>query len=249
MTASSPDPTDAPGRTLTDQLAGLADDTWNGLDHLSRALRVPGADVHGTLTAILSHALDTIDAATGAGVNLVVKNVFTPQAVIGPAPHELDVLQQRTGAGPCIDASREQRTVDVPDMGAEARWSPFATRAVELGVFSMLCVPLWVDDQRLGSLSLYAPLPHAFGGVTSRIAELYATHAALALADAQRVDQLRRMAANRDLIGQAKGVLMATRKVDADGAFALLVNASQHLNVKLVEVAGEVAATGELPGA
>ena len=41
----------------------------------------------------------------------------------------------------------------------------------------------------------------------------------------------------RDLIGQAKGLLMARSGVDEDAAFQMLVSASQRMNVKLAEVA------------
>jgi AmiR/NasT family two-component response regulator len=52
---------------------------------------------------------------------------------------------------------------------------------------------------------------------------------------------------SRDVIGQAKGILMERHKVDADAAFGMLRETSQHLNVKLVRVAEHLARTGELP--
>ncbi|MCU1352720.1 MAG: response regulator with putative antiterminator output domain [Acidimicrobiales bacterium] len=63
------------------------------------------------------------------------------------------------------------------------------------------------------------------------------------------VGQLREAIVSRDVIGQAKGVLMATHRVTADAAFQMLVRASQRLNVKVRQVAEEVAATGALPDA
>ncbi len=50
----------------------------------------------------------------------------------------------------------------------------------------------------------------------------------------------------RDLIGQAKGILMERHKLTGDQAFALLVRASQHTNTKLSEVARYLVETGEL---
>ena len=49
----------------------------------------------------------------------------------------------------------------------------------------------------------------------------------------------------RDLIGQAKGMLMATEQVDADEAFAILVRASQRENVKVRDIAARLVATHE----
>jgi AmiR/NasT family two-component response regulator len=46
---------------------------------------------------------------------------------------------------------------------------------------------------------------------------------------------------SRDLIGQAKGVIMVTMRCSPDRAFELLVAQSQAENRKLVEVAAEIA--------
>jgi ANTAR domain len=59
---------------------------------------------------------------------------------------------------------------------------------------------------------------------------------------------MRAAVVNRDLIGQAKGILMERHRITADAAFALLAEASQHKNVKLTEVAAHLVETGELTG-
>jgi AmiR/NasT family two-component response regulator len=48
---------------------------------------------------------------------------------------------------------------------------------------------------------------------------------------------LHRAIVSRDVIGQAKGILMARQGLDADAAFGLLRRTSQDLNVKLVDIA------------
>jgi GAF domain-containing protein len=88
----------------------------------------------------------------------------------------------------------------------------------------MLCAPLWVDDQALGTLSLYAPEAGAFSEHDQRIAGTFATLAALALAEARRTEHLTVAIAHRDLIGQAKGIIMERFDVDAVRAFQLLTS-------------------------
>jgi AmiR/NasT family two-component response regulator len=62
-----------------------------------------------------------------------------------------------------------------------------------------------------------------------------------ALADARRLSaQLIEVLNNRDIIGQAKGVLIARGAVDDQAAFAMLATASQRSNTKLTEVARRV---------
>jgi len=62
------------------------------------------------------------------------------------------------------------------------------------------------------------------------------------------VEHLRRALASRDLIGQAKGILMERFKITADEAFALLVQVSQHDNVRVADLSTMLAETGEWVG-
>jgi ribosomal protein S13 len=59
---------------------------------------------------------------------------------------------------------------------------------------------------------------------------------------AQRTDHLRAALLNRDVIGQAKGIIMERYNIDADAAFSTLKRISQAQNMKLHEVARNDAA-------
>lgn len=63
----------------------------------------------------------------------------------------------------------------------------------------------------------------------------------------QQVEQLYKAIESRDVIGQAKGILMEREKLTADEAFDRLRIESQHTNRKVVELARELAETGEWP--
>ena len=58
---------------------------------------------------------------------------------------------------------------------------------------------------------------------------------------------LQQAVASRDVIGQAKGILMERERLTADQAFDVLRRASQHVNLKLRDVAERVTETGERP--
>ncbi|GAB3677362.1 ANTAR domain-containing protein [Angustibacter aerolatus] len=81
--------------------------------------------------------------------------------------------------------------------------------------------------------------PPARTGLEALTSELAAAHEVIA--------QLQEALLHRDRIGQAKGVLMASRHLDADEAWQLLVGTSQHLNVKVRDLAELVALAGTLP--
>jgi transcriptional regulator with GAF, ATPase, and Fis domain len=162
-------------------------------------------------------------------------------------PLRVDALQSETGQGPCLDAVFEHRTVSVPDMANEDRWPRFAARAAELGAGSMLAFQLFVEGDNLGALNLYSRSTKAFDTESEEIGLLVAAHAAVAFAESRKMTQMHDALASRDLIGQAKGILMERYKITAAQAFILLGHSSSRTNTKLIRVAEHLTGTGELP--
>jgi GAF domain-containing protein len=233
---------------LQHDLDGLSDQAFRSLDVLARALHVKDPGLEPALQAIVSTAARTVSVARHAGVIVISRGKFIPQAATGRPPQLLDELQQKLNEGPCVSAAEQQVAVRITDMSGETRWPGFAAEAESLKVRSMVCLPLWIHERCLGTLSLYAEQAGAFSGQDERTAALFATLAVIALSEAQRADQLRSALASRDLIGQGKGILMERHRVTAEAAFGLLSRASQNTNLKLTEVARQLAETGELPG-
>ena len=62
-----------------------------------------------------------------------------------------------------------------------------------------------------------------------------------------KVEGLEEALLSRDVIGQAKGILMERLHITPDQAFEELRTVSQQHNMKLKEVAAELAQTGEWP--
>ncbi len=228
-------------------LAENVAEALSAVEILARALHLKDARLEPTLAAIATSARAAHPAARDAGIILLVRGHLTPQAVTGRAPQVMDLRQQETGEGPCIEAASTQQVVIVSDTRTDARWPGFCAAAQAHGIGSMLCVPLWAGQQRLGALSLYAPAPASFSQPDIKLVELFATLAALSLAEAQRAEQLREAITSRDLIGQAKGMLMERFQVNDEAAFGTLVRVSQSLNLKLTAVARHLTETGKLP--
>jgi GAF domain-containing protein len=217
------------------------------LEILARALHVKNAELEPTLEAIASTAVTMLSPARYAALTILSRGELIPRASTGEPPLLLDRLQRKLGDGPCIHAAKYQSVFRIEDTGEDDRWPEFCAQAARLEVRSMLCVPLWIDERGLGALSLYADQAAAFGDPHERVAVLLATFAALALAEAQRADQMHEALGNRDVIGQAKGILMERHRVTADAAFGVLSRVSQAENLKLAEIARRLVETGELP--
>jgi hypothetical protein len=171
-----------------------------------------------------------------------------------PVGDELDDLQYEYGEGPCFDAARKEGLAYTHsgDLANSRDWPVFGPAATDRGFLSVLSTALVPDvmPPRLsGALNIYSRKPGRFGDEMSRDrALLLATHASLALAHTEAVRlsqlreaQLREAMKTRDVIGQAKGILMNRRGIDADEAFDLLRRTSQDLNVKLAELAHTLA--------
>lgn len=221
--------------------AGLARD----LSELARELQaVPSME--SLLQRIVEAALAEIGPAEHVGISEILRKDVRTRAASGRLVHQLDELQYRLEDGPCLSSLREERTVRTDDLEVEQRWPRFAPAAAEHGMRSMLSVQLFVEGDNLGALNLYATVPGAFDERDESTAMLLAAHAAVAMKDTKVEAELRTALETRDLIGQAKGILMERFKIDERQAFDLLVTASQHAHRKLHDVADELARTGDL---
>ncbi|SHF88822.1 GAF and ANTAR domain-containing protein [Geodermatophilus nigrescens] len=240
-----PAPTSGSGRAPH----GSGSDLGEVMSQVARSLQEEHGDVGATLEAITSAAVHSVPGTDECGITLVIKRrKVESRAPTGDLPRRIDRLQERLGEGPCLDAVYEEQTVRIDDIREERRWSRFAAEAARLGVRSMLSFQLFVTGGTLGALNLYAQEPRAFGEEAESIGLVFASHGAIALAGAQAEEHLRVAVASRDLIGQAKGILMERYKITADDAFRLLVTTSSRTNRKLVTIAEELSVTGAMPG-
>ena len=216
---------------------------------IARVLRAEHS-VERTLKRICELGVQTIDGCEHAGVLLVEGRKITTPAASGEVPARLDAIQNEINEGPCLDSIREHEIFVVDDLATDERWPTFARRASdETGVSSMLSFRLFVESDTVGALNLYSTDRAAFrdGDEPREIGAVFAAHAAVALSSAKLQAQMEEAVQTRDVIGQAKGILMAKNQVTEDEAFAILRRASQRLNVKLRELAEQVAHTGANP--
>ncbi len=134
-------------------------------------------------------------------------------------------------------------------MATDERWPTFGPDAAARGIGSLISYKLAADDT-VGALNLYGRRPRAFDDGGRDAASLLAIFASVVLASTHarlQAVQLRQALESRDVIGQAKGILMERERVTADAAFDMLRRASQQVNRKLRDLAEDIASTGEEP--
>ncbi len=227
---------------------GPTHDLADLMSRTARRLQEEHGDVESTLQAITATAIMVVPHAEECSISYVTgRSKVEPRASTSDLPREVDALQERIEQGPCLDAVWEQEVVRVDDVAADDRWPEFARQASALGVGSMMCFKLFVQGAQLGGLNLYGGRPGAFDDESQDIGQMFAAHAAVAVAGAEHEENLRTAVSSRDVIGQAKGILMERHKLTADQAFGVLARVSQELNRKLADIAREVSDTGALP--
>ncbi len=227
---------------------GATDNLGEVMGQVARSLQQEHDDVDATLRTIAATAVDAVPGAEECTISYVTgRRTVEPRGATGDLPRLVDEAQGRVREGPCLESVWEQRTVRIDDMRTEQRWPRFAAEAVGLGVLSSLSCQLFVEGDNLGALNLYSRIPDAFGEDSEDIGLVLAAHAAVALSAAQQEQNLRTALGSRDLIGQAKGILMERYRLTPDQAFALLVQTSSRTNRKLADIAEELSTTGAAP--
>ena len=213
------------------------------LAEAGRALHDPGprGGLDGTLEAIASTARDAVPGFDHVGV-AVVRGDGTAATVAstGRLVRELDTLQYELDQGPCLDALRRDALVLVEDLSLHApSWPTYAPRAAEAGVRAQMGVRLHSSTETLGGMNFYSTAAHTIDVSAPRRARLFATHAALALAQARHVN-LGEAVAGHDDLGQAVGILMTQLQIPEDVATYYLIRVATVAELKVQDVAREI---------
>ncbi|MFJ7216043.1 GAF and ANTAR domain-containing protein [Amycolatopsis sp. NPDC098790] len=217
-----------------------------------RLLTAPS--VEDVLKRVLEATTAMVPSADLASFTLIdADGQFHTPAETGEVAIQLDLLQYRFREGPCVESAEPAgpAVAVAPDLADEPRWPRWAPAAAELGVravVSTALIPGAPSGPSVGALNVYSRSPNGLDEADRDVLLLLATHASLALAATDAVTRaelqaahLRKAIDSRDVIGQAKGIIMARRGVSADEAFDVLRRTSQDLNVKLAELAGTLA--------
>lgn len=156
---------------------------------------------------------------------------------------QLDKLQYDLEEGPCLDAIRQSSVVIVNHAQRDDRWPRFMQEATARGLRSQMGIRLFDDQQTLGALNLYSTTADVLDADLLYVAELFASHAALALGRAKVESNMSAGMESRQRIGQAVGIIMERFELDEARAFSYLARVSQECNIKLRDIAEEVVTT------
>lgn len=235
MPASSPE---HPSRSLVEAFSEMA-----ARIHSSE-------DYEDTLDRISRTAAATI-ACDAASISTLESDGPVSHGITGPLAEHGDRIQYEENEGPCLDAAMSERWIYTPDMATADQWPKSSCRLVdELGIRSMFSCRLALDaapHRTLGGLNLYSTKADGFSEDDQLLAILLSSLGAVVIDASRQQANLRAAVESRQVIGEAIGILRAQGDVSSDEAFEMLSSASQRMNIKLRDLARQIA-EGSRPG-
>jgi GAF domain-containing protein len=225
------------------------------LDDLAKEFAALGADLHGdaeneaALQRMMQLAVKHLPGCSWASITVIGQHRGRTLASSDPVAEAADRLQYEFDQASCLQAAADRHSYLLFDVEREQRWPAYAQALMrQTPVRSVLSFDL--AGQERAALNLYGAAAGCFDDEDVQFGAVFAAHTTTALAlyrAEERAANLKIALASNRQIGIAIGILMAYHRVTQDEAFALLRTASQHLHVKLRDIAQGVAETGALP--
>jgi GAF domain-containing protein len=185
-----------------------------------------------------TNAVKSVPGAQSAGITVVRDGTIETLGATDGDVTAFDDLQRKHQQGPCLEAAWQNHIIRVDDLRGEQRWPRFRAEALATTpIRSIAAFRLFDSGKVTGALNFYAPGARAFDDQSIELGLVFATHTALAWDIIRRNEQFESALASRDVIGQAKGIVMERFNMDAVRAFELLKQLSQNSNTPLSEIA------------
>lgn len=156
---------------------------------------------------------------------------------------ELLTAEPELPDSPMRAAARTLRPVRIQDTLIDVHWRPFSARALDLSLRSLVSVARPAGNDEIVTCTLYSLRPGGLGAVVPQADQLLfewttTLAQATAFAGAQaEARQLSEAIAARELVEQAKGMLMNALGCDADTAYQELVAAASRARLRIADVA------------
>lgn len=192
----------------------------------------------------------TVPGCDAVSIALVIGGGVSTVAASDQLAIEADLVQYAFNQGPCISAARQRSTVRIELVAADERFAHFAPGAVELGVESVLSLPLLQGGEVVGSINLYSCHRDAFDTdeitatlrpISEYAAELIARSPVYGEAR-QLAEEVIDLTAAGDVVAQATGILRVWESTTVEAASRALDERARRLGVSVVEAARAVVA-------
>jgi len=206
-------------------------------------------DVVDLLSRLVDRCVEVVDVAA-AGVMLAPPSgALQVVASSSEAMRVLELYELQADQGPCLDCfGSGEAVVNVDLAAADSLWPRFAPEAVAAGFRSVHALPLRLRGLTIGALNLFRTETGALDAAQVTAVQGLADIATIAIIqhrvtiDAQKLNaQLSEALNSRITIEQAKGKISQAENVDMDRAFQRLRRHARSHNLRLSDLATDVA--------
>ncbi len=203
-------------------------------------------EVNEALFDLAAHLTRLLQLA-GSGVTLGMDEQMSTVIAVPPELRALEAFQERTMEGPCVTAFREGEVCVVGDLRNEQRWPGYRKVADQVGVRSVVGVPMKLGGRTFGAMTMYHSRPHDWpetdlraARVLTNIATAYLVYSLSLNEQTELSAQLQHALENRVLIEQAKGFLAQTHDISVEAAYQRLREHARSHNRRVREIARDV---------
>jgi GAF domain-containing protein len=229
-------------------------DVRHALEELGR-LRFGEMNVEDAIREIV-HTTHSMFAVDGAGLMLCdADQQLRTVAASDQRFEHLEELQIRHGEGPCIDAYDHKKLVGAPDLTSDSRWPAFSQAAVARSVRAVLASPLPYNQDAIGVVAVLSEQARPWSPEGELALLAFTDLAALLIASMMMGErqsaisqQLQGALDSRQIIEQAKGVLIGTQQISARAAYEQLRAQARSQRRKLPAVCADVVRTASQKG-
>jgi GAF domain-containing protein len=221
------------------------------LSEFTRTLLVT-YDIDYVLDTLLTQLTDALGLA-GAGISLAKGDQLHDTHTSSPDLARLEDVQLATSTGPCAVAFSTGERVVVADLHEWAsRWPQYCEVAVQLGIRSVVGLPMLLGDQTFGAVNLYDAAPRdwstadlEFAGLVRDMACGYFVNVTKLRQQQELTEQLQGALRTRVVIEQAKGMLAAAENITLQQAFERIRRMARSRQRPLRDIARELVQTLE----
>lgn len=140
-----------------------------------------------------------------------------------------------------MEAATTMTTGYARDLTEDERWPLYRTEALRATpVRGVLSPPMFAHSRHMGALNAHAEEAGAFPADAVTVGSVYVSLGALVWGVITSQGQFEAGLQSRDVIGQAKGMLMERFSITSDAAFNTLKKVSQDTNTPLRKVAADL---------
>lgn len=183
----------------------------------------------------------SVPGADQVSVTLLQDGRPTTAAATSRVAADLDQRQYERGAGPCVDAALTGATIALLRLDREHRYPDYAAVAWGVGLQGSASVGMPAPGRSGGALNLYDFSGGRLDEASVRLAQVFASYAAVALAHATLPPgRSATPATTRDTVERAKGILIARLGCSTDEASEFLAEQARATCRHLAEVAADI---------